>query len=170
MGLILFGFTTESFAQQTHIDLGLRSQKAFGLYFENGVVAQFSSDSIAHNRLFLGIGYISSRFGSALGTNAIKQDNYQIWLSYYFRKGHKIKPFVSLGSGFFSADYESDDFDVLDHSSLLLSTSAGLEYTTPIRLKVNLALGYNLISGNGEKGPGTLYPVFGQLNFYYPLK
>jgi hypothetical protein len=170
LGMILFVHTTESYAQQTHIELGLRSQKSFGLYLENGLVAQFSSDSIAHNRLYLGIGYISSRLGSAIGTNAIKQDNYQVWLSYYFKEGHKLQPFVSLGSGFFNADYESDDFAVLDQSSLLLSTTAGLEFTTPFRLKMNLALGYNLISGNGLDGPGTLYPVFAQLNFYYRLK
>ncbi|TXE11419.1 hypothetical protein [Algoriphagus aquimarinus] len=170
LGMILFVLTTESFAQQTHIDLGLRVQKSFGLYYENGFVAQFSADSIAQQRLYLGIGYVSSRLGSAIGSNAIKQDNYQVWLSYYFKKDHKLQPFVSMGSGFFHADYESDDFEELDQSSLLLSTSAGLEYTTPIRLKVNLAIGYNLISGNGQEGPGTLYPVFGQLNFYYPLK
>lgn len=170
IGLFLFLLSTTTFAQKTHIDLGLRVQKSFGLYYENGLIAQFSADSIANNRLRLGIGYVSSRLGSAIGSNAIKQDNYQVWLSYYFKKDHILQPFVSLGSGFFHADYESDDFEVLDQSSLLLSTSAGLEYTSPIRLKVNLALGYNLISGNGQEGPGTLYPVFAQLNFYYPLK
>jgi hypothetical protein len=75
-----------------------------------------------------------------------------------------------LGSGYFSADYESDDFQVLDHSSPLFSATAGFEYNTPILLKMNLALGYNFISGNGLEGSGTLYPVFAQLNFYYPLK
>jgi len=168
--LFLFWMTTASFAQQVHLDLGLRSQKSFGLYFENGVVGQISSDSIANNRLYLGIGFISSRFGSAIGNNAIKQDNYQVWLSYYFNKAHRIYPFVSLGSGYFNADYESADFKVLDHSSALFSATAGFEYHTPILLKMNLALGYNFISGNGLEGPGTLYPIFAQLNFYYPLK
>jgi hypothetical protein len=168
--LILFLFASYSHAQQIHVDLGLRSQKTFGLYFENGLVAQFSSDSIAQNRISFGLGYISSRFGSALGSNAIKQDNYQIWMSYYFKKDRKLQPFVSLGSGYFKANYESDDFEVLNQGSLLLSATTGLEYTTPIKLKLNLALGYNFISGNGQDGPGTLYPLIGQVNFYYPLK
>ncbi len=170
LGLILFLQTEESYSQQPHVDLGLRSQKAFGLYFENGIVSQFSSDSIAPKRLYLGIGYISSRLGSALGSNAIKQDNYQIWLSYYLKKDHKLRPFFSLGTGYFKADYESPDFEVLNQSSPLLSLTAGLEWASPYQLKVNLAFGYNIISGNGEKGPGTLYPTFGQLNFFYPLK
>jgi hypothetical protein len=168
--LILFFIVTELKSQQIHFDLGLRSQKSFGLYFENGVVWQVSSENIAKNQLSLGLGYTTSRLGSAIGNNAIKQDNYQIWLSYYFNKAHRIYPFVSLGSGYFSADYESDDFKVLDHSSALFSATAGFEYNTPILLKMNLALGYNFISGNGLEGPGTLYPVFAQLNFYYPLK
>ncbi|MDF2157785.1 hypothetical protein [Algoriphagus sp. CAU 1675] len=170
LGLLLFLHPEESYAQQYHVDLGLRSQKAFGLYFENGIVAQFSSDSIAPKRLYLGIGFISSRLGSALGSNAIKQDNYQIWLAYYLKKDHQLRPFFSLGTGYFKADYESPDFKVLDQRSPLLSVTAGLEWASPYQVKVNLALGYNIISGNGEKGPGTLYPTFAQLNFFYPLR
>jgi hypothetical protein len=68
------------------------------------------------------------------------------------------------------ADYDAEMFNVLDRSSMLLSANSGLEWTTPVQLKINMALGYNLISGNGLKGPGTLYPLFAQLNFFYPLK
>jgi len=169
--LISIYLPQESPAQSnTHIDLGLRFQKSFGLYWENGIISQFSFDSIANNKLRLGIGYVSSRLGSAIGNNAIKQDNYQIWLAYYFKKDKKFNPFMSLGSGFFVANYGSDDFDALDQSSLLLSPIAGLEWNTPFELKMNVSLGYNFTSGNGEKGPGTLYPVFAQFNFYYPLK
>lgn len=168
--LIYFGLPPKGYAQQSHIDMGLRSQKTFGLYFENGIVSQISFDSIANNRLHFGIGFISSRLGSAINSNAIKQDNYQVWLSYYFRNDRKIRPFVSLNSGYFVADYEAEVFDVLDSSSMLLSASSGLEWITPIELKLNVALGYNLISGNGLEGPGTLYPLFAQLNFFYPLK
>jgi hypothetical protein len=168
--LIYMNLPTKSLAQQSHIDIGIRSQKTFGLYLENGFLSQISFDSIANNRLFLGIGFISSRMGSALGTNAIKQDNYQIWLSYYFKKDRKLQPFVSMNSGYFVADYEAEMFNVLDRSSMLLSAISGLEWTTPVQLKINMALGYNLISGNGLNGPGTLYPLFAQLNFFYPLK
>lgn len=168
--LVYMNLPSVSLAQQSHIDIGLRSQKALGLYLENGFVSQISFDRLADNRLFLGIGFISSRLGSALGSNAIKQDNYQVWLSYYFKNRRKLRPFVSLNSGYFSADYEAEIFDVLDRSSMLLSASSGLEWTSPIQLKVNMALGYNLISGNGLSGPGTLYPLFAQLNFFYPLK
>jgi hypothetical protein len=168
--LILLQSQVETFAQGTHIDIGLRSQKSFGLYLENGLVSQFSFDSLANNQLFLGIGYISSRLGSAIGSNAIKQDNYQVWASYYFKKDQKFRPFVSLGSGYFVADYESEVFGALDRSSMLLSLSSGLEWATSTPLKVNFAIGYNLISGNGSEGPGTLYPVFAQFNFLYPIK
>ncbi|TDQ18888.1 hypothetical protein DFQ04_0699 [Algoriphagus boseongensis] len=169
MGLILLIFPKVSSAQ-TQIDLGLRSQKAFGLYFENGPVAKFSFERFAPERLALGIGYTTSRLGSAIGSNAIRQDNYQLWLAYYLKKEHKLRPVFSLGTGYFNADYESNDFEVLDHGSPLLYATAGLEYATAIPLKINLSLGYNFISGNGDKGPGTLYPTFAQLNFFYPLK
>lgn len=102
--LVYMNLPSVSLAQQSHIDIGLRSQKALGLYLENGFVSQISFDRLADNRLFLGIGFISSRLGSALGSNAIKQDNYQVWLSYYFKNRRKLRPFVSLNSGYFSAD------------------------------------------------------------------
>ncbi len=168
--LILLKMSSQGFAQQTHIDIGLRSQKSFGLYLENGLVAHFSNDSILNNRLHFGLGYVSSRFGSAIGSNAIKQDNFQLWLAYYFKKDHALQPFFSLGTGYFTADYELDDFDALDHNALLLSLNAGLQYNFPSQVKINLGLGYNLTAGDGQDGPGTLYPVFAQFNFFYPLK
>ncbi|MEQ8469721.1 MAG: hypothetical protein RIC35_00970 [Marinoscillum sp.] len=160
----------ECYGQQYHVDVGIRCQKTIGLYFENGIASQWSLDQLANQRLYLGLGFVSSRLGSALGTNAIKQDNYQIWLAYYFRKDKKLRSFASLNSGYFIANYEEEIFDVLDNSSMLLSGSSGVEYTLPLKLKLNAAIGYNLISGNGEEGPGTLYPLFAQFTVYYPLR
>lgn len=161
---------SESFAQAYHIDVGIRSQKTFGLYLENGVASQFTLEQLAYNKLYCGVGFVTSRLGSAWGSNAIRQDNYQLWIAYYFREERDLRPFFSLNTGYFVADYEEEMFEVLDNRSILLSGSSGLEYTFPVKLKLNAQIGYNLITGNGLEGPGTLYPLYVQFTAFYQLR
>lgn len=67
------------------LKIGIRMQKAQKLYWENGFAIDFTSPKIANNRLHLGFSYVTTRLGSAMGTNAIKQDNFLFNLGYYFR-------------------------------------------------------------------------------------
>jgi hypothetical protein len=54
---------------------GFRFQKAQKLYWENGFALDFASPKIADRRIHFGASYVTSRLGSAMGSNAIKQDN-----------------------------------------------------------------------------------------------
>jgi hypothetical protein len=69
--------------------------------------------------------YVSSRFGSAIESNAIRQDNIAgCRLAFSFRK-------KSRNSGWykhrlFIADYEDPTFDVLPNTALLMSVEAVL--------------------------------------------
>jgi hypothetical protein len=74
-----------------------------------------------------------------------------------------------LNTGYFHADYEEDIFDVLPNNAFLFSVDAGLSYEFRIPLTVSLSAGYNLISGTGTSGPGTLYPVFYQMSVFYTI-
>lgn len=148
---------------------GVRIQKTQKLYWENGFTLDYTSSKILNNRGHLGLSYVTSRFGSAMGTNAIKQDNFLLSFGYYFRPQKTLQPFTRLNTGYFHADYESDIFDELPNNAFILSADAGLSYEFEAPFTVNLSIGYNLNTGNGSSGPGTLYPVFYQMSLYYTI-
>jgi len=148
---------------------GIRIQKAQKLYWENGFALDFASPKIADSQIHFGASYVTSRLGSAAGSNAIKQDNYLISAGYHFLHQKHFQPFARLNTGYFNADYEEDIFDVLPNSAFVFSIDAGLSYEFNIPLTASLSAGYNLNSGSGTSGPGTLYPVFYQLSIFYAI-
>lgn len=156
-------------AQNSVLDVGIRLQKAVNLYHENGFAINYSSKGLMPDRLYFGFNYVTSRLGSAINSNAIKQDNFLLSSAYYFRPTHIIRPFVRGNVGFFSASYGDKMFDDLPQSSLLLSADAGLSFQTHTPLKIATSLGYNAITGNGTNGPGTLYPVYYQLTLSWNI-
>jgi hypothetical protein len=148
---------------------GIRIQKAQKLYWENGIAFDFTSPRIADQSIHFGASYVTSRLGSALGSNAIKQDNFLLSSAYHFRHKKELQPFTRLNLGYFRADYEDPIFDILPNKSFLLSLDAGLSYEFKFPLTINLSAGYNLFSGNGSSRPGTLYPFFYQMCIYYTI-
>lgn len=92
---------------------GIRVQKAQKLYWENGFAFDFASPKIADGHIHIGVSYVTSRLGSALGTNAIKQDNFLVSPGFHFRHKKQLQPFARLNMGYFHADYEYAIFDVL---------------------------------------------------------
>jgi hypothetical protein len=163
--IVSFTISTTSHAQVHSFDAGLRFQKSIGLYLENGLTAQYNLTT----RWVLGATYITSRLGTAMGSNAIKQDNIFVSGAYQFRPTHVLQPFVRASLGYFTADYEAPVFKILPNSSAIVALEGGVSYTFKSPFKTNLSIGYNLISGDGETGAGTLYPVFYQASVTYNL-
>jgi len=157
-------------AQNSVLDVGIRMQKEIGLYYENGFTLNYSYKNLMPDKLYFGLTYVSSRFGTAINSNAIKQDNFLFSPAYYFRKNHLIRPFVRVDVGYFDADYGSKIFDVLPSKTLLLSSDLGVSVQTHCPLKLSASLGYNFITSNGTNNvPGTIYPVFYQLTLSWNL-
>ncbi|TXK36708.1 outer membrane beta-barrel protein [Pontibacter qinzhouensis] len=150
-----------AFGQQKALDIGIRFQKSLDMYYENGLTAQY----MLTERWAVGAHYVSSRLGSAMGSNAIRQDNMLVSGAYLFRPQRLLRPFVRANLGYFRADYEADIFDRLPNTSALASAEAGLSYPITPPLKVSGSLGYNALTGDGTSGPGTLFPIFYQLSF-----
>lgn len=148
---------------------GVRIQKTQKLYNENGLTFDFTSPKMVNNRLHFGLSYVSTRLGSAIGSNAIKQDNFLLGIGYYFRDQKKLQPFTRVNMGYFRADYESAIFDALDNDAFLFSIDVGLSYDFKAPFSASLSTGYNINSGDGLEGPGTLHPVFYQLSIYYTI-
>jgi len=162
------------FGQNKVLDVGFRFQKSVNLYYENGISVQYTDDNLISQRLFIGFSYVSTRLGSAWGSNAITQDNFFLSSTYIFRPEKTIQPFGRLNAGFFYADLEEEIFSDLSNTSILLSPEAGLSFNTKSPFKLAASLGYNILTGDGVKGPGTLYPVFLQTtlswNFIKPTE
>ena len=57
---------------------GFRFQKTYNLYYENGFELGYTHEKLWSKRIQFGLSYVSSRLGSAIGDNAIKQDYYQL--------------------------------------------------------------------------------------------
>jgi len=154
-------------AKPYELAVGLRFQKTEQLYWENGVGADFTSDFLLHKRIHLKLSYATSRIGSAFLTNAIRQDNVVIGADWRFRSDKDFQLFAGLNTGFFHADMELPQFDVLPHNSMLLQLETGLFYKFKFPVATSLSVGYNLINGDGVNVPGTLFPVFYQLSVFY---
>lgn len=149
------------------IQAGLVFQKTQHLYWENGIGADLTSDFLFHKKIHLKATYLSSRFGSAIGSNAIRQDQLMIGADWHFRSKKNLQILTGLNTGFFKADYGNTMFDVLPDQSMLLSVETGLNYRFRFPVSTSLTVGYNLINGDGVKVPGSLFPVFYRLNVYY---
>ena len=152
--------THVSTAQKSILDAGIRIQKSVNFYYENGVSFQYSNKNLKPDKLYFGFSYVSSRLGTAWNSNAIPQDNYLFSTAWYFRQQHVFRPLLRLNLGYFHASYGDEVFDELPNSSFLLSPEFGASFETKLPLKFMLTFGYNLISGDGQSGAGTIYPLF----------
>jgi hypothetical protein len=150
------------------LGVGLRFQKTEQLYWENGVGLDYTSNLLLNKHIHLKMSYATSRLGSAMIGNAVRQDNYVVGADWRFRPKKDFQIFAGLNTGFFHADMENPIFNVLPHNSMLFSVETGLFYKFRLLpLATNLSVGYNLINGDGVSKPGTLFPVFYQLSVFY---
>lgn len=169
--LILFVMQTIK-AQENKFELnaGLRFQKTQKLYWENGVTVDFASDKILDQKVHFSLNITSSRIGSAFNSNAIKQENYLFGIDWRFREKKSLQFFTGVGLGYFHSDLESEIFDILPNNSMLFSIEAGIFYKFKFPLASSFSYSYNLISGDGVNGPGTLFPVYFQWSLFYIFK
>lgn len=149
-----------SIASESELLLGVKLQKTHNLYYENGINADYSSSEFLGNQFHSGFSYISSRFGSAFNSNAIKQDIILFHTSYTFLEKAILNPFIKLNAGLIIADYQSPLFDDIDNTMPLTSIDLGLSYTPIKPLKAQVSLGYNIITSDGTSGVGTVYPLY----------
>ncbi len=146
---------------------GFRFQKTQKLYWENGITVDFTAKKLWDKRIHFGLSYISSRLGSAINSNAIKQDNFLFTTAYHFRHKKQFQPIVKVNLGYFYADYEEEIFDVLQNTVFIFSLEGAISYEFKVPLALSLGTGINLNTGNGIDGAGTLYPFYYQLSLTY---
>lgn len=152
-----------AFSQDTtktiQIELGLRTKKYVGFYWVNGFSAEFSTYKIAKGSLHLGVNLATSSFGSAFRSNAIPTFETELSIIKYFRHTKSFQPITRLNLGYSKAFY-GEGFSNITSSGMLCSIETGFQYRIAKKLTTSLFGGYNLITGNGINGLGTIYPIY----------
>lgn len=171
--VFLFLMATVLFAQKTisrDLRVGLVMQQTQYLYNENGLGLDYTCERLLDKKIHIKATYLSSRLGSAIGTNALKQDYFVFGAHYYFMSKKSLQILAGLNTGLFVVDYENPAFDVLPKSSAILAVETGLQYDFKLPITASLTAGYNVRSGNGIDIPGSLFPVFYKLSIMYRIK
>jgi len=158
---------SQSEGRLIELKAGFRFQKTQKLYWENGITVDFTAKKLWDKRIHFGLSYISSRLGSAIKSNAVKQDNILFSTSLHFMHKKQFQPLVRVNLGYFYADYEEQIFDVLQNTAFLFSLEGAVTYEFKVPFVLSLGTGINLNTGNGMEGAGTLFPFYYQLSITY---
>ncbi len=151
-----------------NIELGIRAKKFAGFYWENGLTGEISHPNLMNNQLHFGANFTTSILGTALFKNAIPTYNIELSALYYWRLEKQIQPLVRLNGGLAMAHY-NNTYSSLPSSMAICSLESGISYQASSVWRLTATGGLNLITGNGIKGIGTVYPVFGQFSLFYRL-
>jgi hypothetical protein len=163
--------TSTAIAQDSSHDLstGFVYQKSLSMYNESGFTIEYGNKSVLQSRLHLAISITSTRLGSAIKSNALKQENYVFSCIYIFRHSCVLSPLIIGNLGLVHVNFESPLFSEIQNTAQLTSLEFGLRVSHKYPLCANASLGYNFITGNGEKGVGTVVPFFYRLGIQYKL-
>lgn len=153
-----------------NLNLGVKFQKTHSLYWENGLSVQYSFKSFKPDQFYIGVDYVTSRLGSAISSNALKQDNMVASLAWHFRKNKSFRIITKLNLGIFKADLEEEIFSELPSGTTIIAPELGVSYDFKnYPIKLNLGLGFNANITNGGQSPGTQQPLFYHLSIFYKL-
>lgn len=155
------------------IEVGIRSKKYTGFYWENGVTAEFYSAKTTGNfPLHAGFNLTFTELGSSFRSNALSMTHFDVFTAYYFRKHKKLEPTTRLNVGYVHTKlgnyFENQNFQ---NNAMILGLEAGLSYQLPHRLRILATGGINFFVGDESKSLGSsIYPVFGQISLVYGVR
>jgi hypothetical protein len=139
--------------------VGPRFEKTIDLFWENGAEVACSSSSILWSHLGMGASITSTRIGSAFESNALQQEQYLLNARWIFRPQKRVEPYVGINAGWFWLNVENEAlFGWMPHSAPLFAVGAGTSANIFGPVWCSLGVDYHLITGDGNSGPGSLYP------------
>lgn len=154
--------STISYGQDSNClqtEIGIRTKKQVGFYWVNGITAEWSISKIASGSLHLGTNITSSILGTAFRSNAIPTLETELSLIKYFRYSKSLQPITRLNLGFAKAFYGSG-YNSVPSIGVLCSIETGFQYRINKKFTASLFGGFNLITGNGTSGLGTIFPLY----------
>ncbi len=169
---LLFFMAIAGFANlhAQNLNVGIKLQKTNFMYWENGVSAQYSFANLKPDQLYVGFDYLTSRLGSAMGSNALKQDRITASVGWQFRKEKSFRIATKLNFGYFNVSLEEEIFKDLPNSAVLVAPEVGLSYDfRQLPIIISLGGGYNVDFAKEGESPGTLQPLYYNFSVYYKL-
>jgi hypothetical protein len=176
ISLLLLLIAIQIYGQDTvykSLEIGLRTKKYAGFYWENGITAEFYSAKITGKiPLTAGFNLTFTKLGSAFQSNALSMTNADVYFAYYFNKHKHLIPTTRLNIGYVHTNlgeyFSNHDFH---NNAMVLGLEAGISYLLPYNLNVLVTGGMNFFVANENKNLGSsIYPVFGQISLLYTLK
>jgi len=155
-GLLIITFIMFSSVVFAQNQFGIRLNKSIGGYGEHGFVYQ--RDSVLGN-FDLKAQLISSRLGSAIFNNAIKQEQITLGVQKAWFQDKSIELLLALNTGYFRTDYGSEIFDVLDNDVFFIAPEFGVKTNKYKGFDIGVSFLYNLGAGDGISGPGSLFSI-----------
>lgn len=144
---------------------GLRIQKAMGFYWTSGVTGEFCSEKLLNKKLSLGANFTTSVLGNGLRKNAIKTYELDLSAIKYFRPNKIVQPLARLNIGYMYAAYGKEFSNSIPNKSFFCSLEFGSAFVFHEKWKPTIGFGYNIITGNGTKGLGMVFPLYGQVSW-----
>jgi hypothetical protein len=167
LGLLVF---CSSNAAAQELKAGVRIQKTYTMYWENGITLQYGFRKFKTDRFRIGLDVVSSRLGTAIRSNAIKQESYLLSGSWLFNKNKSYHIVTRINVGYFYSDPGESFFEVIPHTSMLLSPEVGFIYDfRKLPLSLNLGGGFYLDMAKEGYSPGTLQPLYYHFDIHYRI-
>jgi hypothetical protein len=167
---ILFFVLISTCALTQTYQIGVRIQKTQTMYWESGFSMQYSFQNLKPKQLYVGFDYVTSRLGSALNSNALKQDQFIFNTTWAFRPVKSFRVLGRINFGYFVADYEEPMFESLPNTAFLLSPELLLQYQfKEVPITLNLGSGYYLDFAKAGYSPGTFQPLYYHLDVLFTL-
>ncbi len=150
--------------------VGIRIQKTWELYWENGITLQWQPAEIFGGRPLISADFVSSRLGSAINSNALKQEIYRLGLGLRFRNNQRFRPGFRLNPGFYHLDYEFEIFKDLDVNAFTLSGEILALIDIYKGSAIQTSIGMHVLNSNGENGKGGVFPLYAALEIMWGSK
>lgn len=149
------------------LSAGLRIQKAMGFYWTGGITGEFCSEKLLKKKLSLGANFTTSVLGNGIRKNAIKTYELDLSAIKYFRPNKIVQPLARLNVGYMYAAYGKEFKESIPNKSFLCSLEFGSAFVFNEKWKPSVGFGYNIITGNGTKGLGMVFPLYAQASWQY---
>jgi hypothetical protein len=96
----------------------------------------------------------TTRFATAMGSNALVEDRLQLTGGWHFRRSARFSPYVAASGGYTRFDRDDDElFALLDNDAPLFALLAGAEARLGGPLRLHGHLGYSPVQSS------TVYPL-----------
>lgn len=122
---LLVLFLGTSYGQEHLVSTKIKLQKDYRLWYHNGASFVYRSDKLFHKKVEIGVTYLSTLFGSALGTHVPNIHHFQFNTAYHFRSTKLVDPFIQIDLGY---AYFDDEGLGLENTSKLLNIVTGIDF------------------------------------------